>query len=149
VIRDKLPKDSKGYYKKPDNQLIIDAFYRWRAVKTHIANNLGCSRPTLDKWIEEDEELIKAYADAVEADIDHTESKLNELIDGVLVQDYDFTGKPVVYKKPPDIKAINTKLFGTKNGKYSNRVETDNKTALSGKVEFEAVKINVIKPDEC
>lgn len=103
---DTLGKDDKGNCKKPENSKIIRAFYRYRAIKTHIANNLGCSRPTLNKWIEEDEDLQLAFDDAEEAAIDHSESKLMELIDGVIVQDYDMTGKPVVYKTKPDVKAL-------------------------------------------
>lgn len=114
-----LEETNKKYsYKRPSNQKIIDAFYRWRGVKFHIAKNLGVSRNTLDNWIKNDTELKNSFEDACMVDIEHTESKLNELIDGVLVQDYDFKGKPVVYKRAPEIKAISLKLLCRKNSPY-------------------------------
>jgi len=133
VIPDKLDIDPKTKrYRKPSNEKIINAFYRWRGIKSSIAIELRCSRPTLNAWIDKDVELQEAYNDSCEYALDHAESKLNELIDGVLVQDYDFSGKPVVYRKPPEIKAIaNLLMTKGKHRGYTTKTETE----LSGKTE--------------
>lgn len=133
VLDDKLPIDKKtNYYKKPSNEKIINAFYRWRGIKSSVAIELRCSRTTLNAWINNDIELQEAYADSCEYSIDHAESKLNELIDGVLVQDYDFSGKPIVYKRPPDQKALAFYLSTkAKHRGYTTKTETE----ISGKTE--------------
>lgn len=133
VLDDKLPIDKKtNYYKKPDNKIIIKSLYRWRGIKSSVAIDLRCSRNTLNKWIDSDKELQEAYKDSCEYSIDHAESKLNELIDGVLVQDYDFDGKPLVYRRPPDQKAIAFYLSTkAKHRGYTTKTETE----LSGKTE--------------
>lgn len=129
--------------KRPDNEKIIRAFYQWRGIKSHICSNLGICRPSLDKWIREDQELSDAYQDALEASIDHAESKLMELIDGVLIQDYDFQGKPMVYKRPPDIKALNTFLMcRAKNRGYVAKAEVEH----SGNKDNPLVSVNYIVP---
>lgn len=127
----------KHNYKKPSNEVLKKAFYQWRGNKTYIARGLGVSRPTVDDWIKSDTELQKAYDDSLEMTIDHAESKLFELMDGVLVQDYDFKGKPVVYKSKPDIKALNTFLFSrAKDRGYVQRTEADVNQKISGNLGF-------------
>jgi len=129
--------------KRPENEKLIKSFYQWRGIKMHICTNLGICRPTLDKWIREDKELSDAYQDALEASIDHAESKLMELIDGVLIQDYDFQGKPMVYKRPPDIKALNTFLMCKgKNRGYVAKAEVEH----SGNKDNPLVSVNYIVP---
>ena len=109
---------------------------------SQIAQNLGVSRPTLDKWLL-DPELNQAFNDAREAAIDHAESKLMELIDGVAVQDFDFTGKPVVYKAKPEIKAISLYLSTIgKNRGYTTQTDIKH----SGDKDNPMVSVNYIVP---
>jgi len=49
--------------KKPSNKDIIKAMKKFNGVKYQIANDLKCSRTSLDKWINEDEELLEAFTD--------------------------------------------------------------------------------------
>ena len=137
ILRDKSEFDkTAGWHKKPNDIKIIEACYRWRGVKLHIAKDLGCTRVTLDKWLKSNKDLMAAYDDACESNIDHVESKNNELIDGILVLDYDFTGKPVVYKRAPDQKAIS--FFLATKGK-TRGYTTKSEMELSGGLKVENI----------
>jgi hypothetical protein len=111
------------------DQKIIDAFYKFQAVKYVVANNLGMSRPTLDKRIKESKELQDAFEDAKEAAIEHVESKLMARINGYYHPEdkiFQFEGRPVVVPTikhyPPDVKAIDIYLSANAKHKgYSDK----------------------------
>lgn len=137
VLKDRYEFDkSENWKKKPENLKIIAACYRWRGIKSNIAKDLGCTRVTLNKWLDSSEDLKNAYIDSCEYGIDHVESKNNELIDGVLVLDYDFAGKPVVYKRAPDQKAIS--FFLATKGK-TRGYTTKSEMELSGGLKVENI----------
>lgn len=91
---------------------------------------LDIARPTLDKWIAEDEPLREAIKEQGEVALDFVESKLFELIEGVTVQEI-VKGKPVIYTLPPNVTAC---IFYLKTkGKGRGYVERQEFTGADGK----------------
>lgn len=93
-------------------------------VKTACAE-VGISRQTHYRWLEEDPEYKQAVEDVGEDAIDFVESKLFEKIDGISVSNTtDDEGKPKVYTVPPSDTAIifYLKTKGKKRG-YIERTE--------------------------
>ncbi len=62
-------------------QVFIDAIPGTRGNVSEIARRVGCCWHIAKKYIDERPTVKQAYDDEVEASLDHTESKLNELID--------------------------------------------------------------------
>lgn len=89
-----------AHYKKPDNEAIIDALYAARGNVTLAADKLQVSRRVMYDWMEEYPELETHKDKARRQGHDHVESKLHELIDGVLVERMTPDG-PKVYQRPP------------------------------------------------
>ncbi len=85
------------------------------------------NRTTYYRWLEL-EEFALAVDEVFESFLDNAESKLQELINGTLVERE--TGDDVqIYTKPPDFNAI--KYFLSTKGKkrgYVEKLETENKT---------------------
>ena len=96
----------KSHHQVPKHIDFVKAFFKHRGIKFNIANELKITRRALDRRLERSKALRDALKGAKEVALDISESKLFELIEGVYVQDYDFRGKPVVYKTIPCFKSI-------------------------------------------
>ena len=68
-------------YKRPSNEIIIEAIMECYGIISDAALKIQVSRQTLAKWIKEDQELFEATQDGREHLVDHVESKLIASID--------------------------------------------------------------------
>ena len=111
-------------------------------IVTPAARLVGIDRCTHYRWLKEDKDYREAVEDLDNVSLDHTESKLKELIDGVTVEGgMDLTtGETTIYKKEPNVTAVifHLKTKGKKRG-YVEKTEID----LSGKLKQE-IKTNAI-----
>jgi uncharacterized protein YdbL (DUF1318 family) len=68
------------HYRKYTQKQVIDALEQSRGMLSHAARRLGCSRTTLNAYIEEYKEIAQAKKDAHEEVNDVTELKLFDAI---------------------------------------------------------------------
>lgn len=117
MARQTKNKDTGIYeFDSKNKQDAYNALLRKRGIISHAAEAIGITRQTIHNWLNDDPLFKQAYDQIREAAIDHLESKLFEVADGVLVQ-----GKDDVYFRPPDTSAI---IFGLKTlGKKRGYVE--------------------------
>ncbi len=66
----------------------------------------GIHRSTYYEWMDKDPDLANAVKHIGDDAIDHVESKLHELIDGVEGESSDRNGELVTYSIPPNSTAI-------------------------------------------
>ena len=90
----------------------------------------GISRTTYYNWIEADDDFAAACDIVQEECIDHVESKLIELIDGVTIEKVFKTGEKVIYTRPPDTKAV--EFYLATIGKRRGYVKTKEVTGKDG-----------------
>lgn len=129
--------EEEGIYKfdSLNKDIAYKALKKKRGIISHAAEAIGTTRQTIYNYINDDPLFKEAYHQIRESAVDHLESKLFEVVDGILVQ-----GKEDVYLKPPDTAAI---IFGLKTlGKSRGYVEKT-QTELSGKIKG----VRIIKPD--
>lgn len=105
-------------------QAFIDAFRKSMGNITKACESIGVNRSAYYGWIE-DPAFKSQIDDVMEEKLDFIESKLEEVITGIVVQK-DADGN-VVYQRPPDTAAIifALKTQGKKRGYYEKR-EVDN-----------------------
>ena len=83
------------------------------------------ARSTYYEWLK-NEEFKQSIEEITEGLLDEAESKLHELINGVMVEGRS-NGETRVYSKPPDFNSI--KFFLSTKGKargYTEKIETEN-----------------------
>ena len=87
-------------------------------IVTKACNLVDINRSTHYDWLKTDEEYKQAVEDIDNVAIDHSESKLHELIDGVMMENKE----DGIYKLPPNVTAIifHLKTKGKKRG-YNER----------------------------
>jgi hypothetical protein len=129
---------SKGPYKRPSNERIIDSFYECKAIRTEVAKFLGVDRGTVKEWIDTDEAkgdltLKNAWEDAKESAHDYVKGKLLSRIEGYEHKEdkiFQYRGKkvviPTVKHYPPDVPAI--QLYYTIEGLLINKTEVRDTT---------------------
>lgn len=106
---------------------MLDALEKTYGIVTPAAKLVGIDRTTHYDWYHTDPIYKAAVDDMENASLDHTESKLKELIEGVYVLGgEDESGEPMVYKKEPNSTAVifHLKTRGKKRG-YVERTETE------------------------
>jgi len=121
----------KAHHKVPTHREFVKAFFKHRGIKLNIANELNITRRALDRRLNRSKTLREALKDAIANGVDGAQSKLVELMDGVVIQDYDFRGKPIVYKTVPCTKSI--QFYLRKQGKelgYGDEVKEEAKKPL-------------------
>lgn len=105
-----------------------------RGIVVHAAKLACVHRDTHYQWIKDDPEYLFAIDVAKQSAIDHVESKLFELIDGVTL-----LHRGDIYKQPPDTTAC---IFYLKTiGKARGYVEKNI-------IEHSGVEINIIPDDK-
>ena len=100
-------------------QAFIDAFRKSLGNITHACQASGVSRSIYYEWIKVDSEFKKEVESVAEEKLDFIESKLAELITGVIVEKEGPDG-PRVYQRPPDNTSIifALKTQGKRRGYY-------------------------------
>ena len=103
----------------------VEAFRKSMGNITKACESVGINRGTYYLWIENDPIFKSHIDDVMEEKLDFIESKLEEVITGIVVQK-DAEGN-VVYQRPPDTAAIifALKTQGKKRGYYEKK-EVDN-----------------------
>lgn len=96
-------------------------------IVTPAAKVVGIDRGTHYNWYNTDPVYKDAVDDLKNVAIDHSESKLHELIDGVLMAGFDGDGEQIVYKKEPNVSAVifHLKTIGKGRG-YTEKQENGN-----------------------
>lgn len=111
-----------------DITTIREAVKGSRGFYSVIADRLGCEWHTAKKYVEMHEETKQMHINEDEANIDNSESKLFEKINGVEVTTgkFDAEGNEITYTLPPSDAAImfHLKTKGKKRG-YIERTEID------------------------
>lgn len=72
---------SRKYKKKFSIKKVIECIKDTAGLKTEICNRIGCSRPTLDSYIEEFEEVRNAYQEELDSVSDMAKGALFEAIE--------------------------------------------------------------------
>jgi hypothetical protein len=111
-------------------QQFLTVYERLYATTKAACTAAKISRSTFYEWMKQ-EEFKEALEDIRESLLDNAESKLHELINGVMVEGRT-NGKITVYKRPPDFRAI--KFFLSTKGKdrgYTERFEVENNNKCS------------------
>lgn len=71
---------------------------------------VGISRRTYNNWLNDDESFNEKIWEVEESDLDDTEAKHRELINGITIGQYDSEGNLKVYEQPPCKTSIIFKL---------------------------------------
>lgn len=110
----------------------IEAFRKSMGNITHACEASKIGRTTYYTWIEIDPEFKKETEDVAEEKLDFIESKLTELITGVIVEKETPQGA-IIYQRPPDNTSI---IFALKTqGKKRGYVEKSEQE-ISGDISF-------------
>jgi hypothetical protein len=102
---------------------MIEAMKAHRGFICRAAKDVGISRQTHYNWLSKDHEYKEIIAEIEEAQVDHTESKLYELIDGVRLGEETKDGLQI-YQEAPNVTAIifHLKSKGKKRGYVEKQV---------------------------
>lgn len=105
---------------------MLKALEKHYGIVTYACKDVDISRVTHYNWLDEDAEYRKAVEELDNVALDHSESKLRELIEGVMVEKIDEDGGVNVYKKEPNSTAVifHLKTRGKKRG-YVERIENE------------------------
>lgn len=108
---------------------LLAALEKHYGIVSPACKECNIARETHYRWLREDPEYKSAYEELENVSLDHTESKLKELIDGVMIEKVDEEGGVNVYKKEPNPTAVifHLKTKGKKRG-YIERVENITET---------------------
>jgi hypothetical protein len=109
---------------------MLEALEKHYGIVTYACKDVGISRVTHYDWLKEDPEYKAAVEDIDNVALDHTESKLHQLIEGVWMETKpDKGGETIVYQVPPNVSAViyHLKTRGKKRG-YIERVENITET---------------------
>lgn len=111
--------------KRPPDKKIMALLHKHRGNISAVAKDIKVNRKAVDKWIKNSLKLFNEYKDVLQADLDHTKTKLNELIDGVYSEGFDVnTNRPYVYKNKPELGAIKIKIKAL-DPDYSDKMKID------------------------
>jgi len=111
------------------DELLIEAFYEFKGIKTVIAKNCGINRATLASRINKSPKLTEAFQDARKGACDYVFSKLMQRIEGYnVIEEKLFCshGKVIraqtVRHYPPDVRAMEIYFdrFGIKSQEKTN-----------------------------
>ena len=120
-------------------------------VVTPACKAIGIDRGTHYNWYNEDSEYRAAVDELKNVAIDHSESKLHELINGVTVENgVDLeTGETIVYKKEPNVTAVifHLKTIGKKRGyvEKETTAATDAETIQPPPITYNVVDMSLPK----
>lgn len=146
-----MPKEQEIQHNATRKKAMLLALEDSYGIVSPAAKVVGIDRTTHYRWYNEDPEYKAAVDDLENLSLDHTESKLKELINGVTVEggiDLE-TGETKVYRKEPNPTAVifHLKTKGKKRGyveRVENITETHNNT---GKV-FTTVDFSKLNEEE-
>ena len=107
-------------------RLMLEALEKHYGIVTYACKDVDISRVTHYNWLDEDAEYKKAVEELENVALDHSESKLRQLVEGVTVTGFDDDGMPTVYQKEPNVTAVifHLKTRGKKRG-YVERIENE------------------------
>ena len=133
----------------PKKARMIEELIRHRGIVSIACRNADVkARNTHYRWLAEDPVYREAVELAKEAAIDHVESKLFELVDGVTTSGgLDDEGNEIIYKQPPNVAAVlfYLKTIGQKRGYIEKKqidVDVNQKTTP-----FQSLDIGVVDID--
>mgnify|MGYP001235149327 CR=1 FL=1 len=106
---------------------MLAALEKCYGIVTDACKIVGLARCTHYDWLKEDPEYKAAVEDIDNVALDHTESKLHQLIEGVLVEKDLGEGETIVYQKEPNVTAVifHLKTRGKKRGYVEKEPEKD------------------------
>jgi hypothetical protein len=107
---------------------MLEALEKTYGIVTKACKIVGIGRPQHYEWMKNDEDYRTAVEELDNVAIDHSESKLHELIEGVWMEGKeDEDGNVEVYKQPPNVAAIifHLKCRAKKRG-YTEKETTTN-----------------------
>jgi len=111
---------------------MLAALEKHYGIVTYAAKEIDIDRVTHYRWLDTDPEYKKAVEDIDNVALDHTESKLHQLIEGVWMETKpDKEGETIVYQVPPNVSAViyHLKTRGKKRGyveKEPEKEDTEN-----------------------
>lgn len=106
---------------------MLEALEKHYGIVTYACKDVGISRVSHYNWLDEDPEYKKAVEEIDNVALDHTESKLHQLIEGVLVEKDIGEGETIVYQKEPNVTAViyHLKTRGKKRGYVEKEAEQE------------------------
>lgn len=125
---------------------MLDALEKHYGIVTYACKDVGISRVSHYNWLDEDPEYKKAVEDIDNVALDHTESKLHQLIEGVYIEGKsDEDGEKLVYQIPPNVSAVifHLKTRGKKRGYIEKEAEKPNGSENNESTDAETIKAMV------
>ena len=104
---------------------LLDALEKTYGIVSTACRMIGVARITHYDWMKEDESYREAVEELNNVALDHSESKLHQLIEGVWVTKEGDDGEPAIYQKEPNVAAVifHLKSRGKKRGYIEKEAE--------------------------
>lgn len=127
---------------------MLDALEKCYGIVTDACKITGLGRRTHYTWLEDDPEYKKAVEELDNVALDHSESKLHQLIEGVYVEKDLGDGETVIYQKEPNATAVifHLKTRGKKRGYIEKEPETANDTNKLTPAQFVEAMVSATTP---
>lgn len=127
---------------------MLAALEKCYGIVTDACKITGLGRQTHYNWLNEDPEYKKAVEELDNVALDHSESKLHQLIEGVYVEKDLGDGETVIYQKEPNATAVifHLKTRGKKRGYIEKEPETANDTNKLTPAQFVEAMVSATTP---